>query len=206
MGAGQARQAWPAGQVSRKTRVLGGRREHLLGSLGRNAAGTLQPARMPTARTLTAKCEEGRGLGTGCPGEGQHRGPGGWPRGLGAGRAFLPQSSAWARSTFEAAQGGLWEEDSLPRAVGVGVRQHLPQSRARHSGSWGAFSAPLAWGPRLPWRQQGLSWLPPRSPRSPQVVQSLSVPPGSQEGPALPPQAKTTQGSASSSPSATPPP
>ena len=35
MGAGQATQAWPAGQVSRKMKVLEGRGEHLLRLLGR---------------------------------------------------------------------------------------------------------------------------------------------------------------------------
>ena len=141
-----------------------------------------------------AKCEEGRSLRAGCPGEGQHTGPGGWlqhvteePRGLGTGRAIL--SPALARSTFEAARGGLWKEDSLPRAIGVGVRHHFLQTRAWHSGSWGTPSTPSARGsdPSLASVRPLLAspWQAPGAPRW--CRESLSEPPASQGARKVPP-------------------
>lgn len=171
-----------------------------------------EAARMPTARMPRATCEEGRGLRTGCPGEGQCTGPGGWPqcvteepRGLGADRAIL--SSALVRCAFEAAQGGLWKEDSHPRAIGVGVRH---PSCSRGLGTLGAgapLSTPLAWGspPSLASPRPLLAspWQAPGAPRWCKVSECHQ--PASESGSShpVPWQAKTTQGSACSSPFAT---
>ena len=59
MGAGQATQAWPAGQVSRKMRVLEGRGEHLLGPLGRR----LHACRRLGCRGPRVRREEASGRG-----------------------------------------------------------------------------------------------------------------------------------------------
>lgn len=155
-----------------------------------------EAAHMPTARTLRATCEEGRGLRAGCPGEGQHTGPGGWPqcvteepRGLGVYGAIL--SSALARHAFEAAQGGLWKKDSHPRTIGVGVRH---PSCSRGLGTLGAgapLSTPLAWGspPSLASPRPLLAspWQAPGVPRWCRESVSATSQPGSQEVPILSP-------------------
>lgn len=155
-----------------------------------------EAAHMPTARTLRATCEEGRGLRAGCPGEGQRTGPGGWPqcvteepRGLGVYGAIL--SSALARRAFEAAQGGLWKKDSHPRTIGVGVRH---PSCSRGLGTLGAgapLSTPLAWGspPSLASPRPLLAspWQAPGVPRWCRESVSATSQPGSQEVPILSP-------------------
>ena len=111
-------------------------------------------------------------------------------RASGAGGGQGHPELGFSKKHFEAARGGLWKEDSLPRAIGVGVRHHLLQTRARHSGS-GAPPHPLGLGfvpsPGVSAASPGFSLAGPRSPRWCRVTARASSQPGSQEGPTLPP-------------------
>lgn len=191
MGAGQARQAWPTGQVRRRG-SWGAEGSTFLGPSEGTRQAPCSLRRMPTARTLTAKCEEGRRPGRGVPGRdscGARRvAPACDRRASGAGGRAGPscfRAQLEREALLRLLKVGSGRK-TASRAIGVGGGTTSRRPGLGTLGAGAPFSAPSAWGPPSPGVSEA-SWLLPRAPEPPDGAASASSQPGSQEGPTLPP-------------------